>query len=632
MMKDKNQFVLASMICVILCMGAFVWSTLALIRQGGQAANAVSDIYMNAVNFQMQLHFRSIINQKLNQLEGIVMHVPPGQVTAHDDSLGQSLRSSAEQRGFTYQALYATDGHADILLGEPVRVIDEQSFLQALNTGEKSVSSGVTASGRDLLILGTSVGYPVSEGYPMRDGKICTALVVGLPLDYVSDALSLDMDESMVFSQIIRKNGDFIFRNAEVTENNYCDWLRNNGGFEGRTVDEMVAALQQSMENGSEHTMFLTVNGERHRVHCSPLSHFDWYLVTDMPHGALDDVVDRLWRQRLYTVGGAALMFMLPLLAMFFFYSRLSRKQILALEKAKAEADRASRAKSEFLSNMSHDIRTPMNAIVGMTAIATANSGNAEVVQDCLRKITLSSRHLLGLINDVLDMSKIESGKLSLNMDKVSLRDVMDGIVGIVQPQVKAKNQQFDIHIHSIIAENVYSDSVRLSQVLLNLLSNALKFTPQNGSIQIGLHQEVSPQGEDYVRTHLVVKDTGIGMSQEFQKKVFESFAREDNSQVHRIEGTGLGMAIMKYIVDEMKGTIELTSEVNKGTEFHVTLDMKKADTPDEEMRLPCWNLLIVDDDEELCRTASSSLKEIDRKSTRLNSSHTDISRMPSSA
>ena len=283
----------------------------------------------------------------------------------------------------------------------------------------------------------------------------------------------------------------------------------------------------------------------------------------------------------------------------------------MELEQARAEADRANRAKSEFLSNMSHDIRTPMNAIVGMTAIASTNAGNTVLVQDCLRKITLSSRHLLGLINDVLDMSKIESGKLSLNMDVVSLREVMEGIVGIVQPQIKAKRQQFDIHIHNILSENVYSDSVRLSQVLLNLLSNALKFTPQGGSIELGLYQEPSPLGEWFVRTHLLVRDTGMGMTPEFQKRIFESFAREDNARVHKIEGTGLGMSIMKYIVDEMKGTIELHSEVDKGTEFHVTLDMKKTNVQDEQMRLPPWNILIVDDDEELCRTAAAALTEM---------------------
>ena len=261
---------------------------------------------------------------------------------------------------------------------------------------------------------------------------------------------------------------------------------------------------------------------------------------------------------------------------------------------------------------MSHDIRTPMNAIVGMTAIAAAHlDRDPGQVKDCLRKISLSSQHLLGLINDVLDMSKIESGKLTLNMGRLSLRETMDAIVSIIQPQVKEKGQVFDIFIRDILSEDVYCDGVRLNQVLLNLLSNALKFTPEGGSIFVTLVQEPSPRGERFVRTHFRVKDTGIGMSPEFQAKIFESFAREDSARVQKIEGTGLGMAITKYIVDEMKGDIQVSSQVGEGTEFHVTLDLERVDQPESEMSLPHWEMLVVDNDEALCRSAAATLEEI---------------------
>ena len=288
-----------------------------------------------------------------------------------------------------------------------------------------------------------------------------------------------------------------------------------------------------------------------------------------------------------------------------------SRQQIHALERARKEAEHANRAKSEFLSNMSHDIRTPMNAIVGMTAIATANIGNAQQVKNCLRKITLSSKHLLGLINDVLDMSKIESGKMTLSVDQVSLREVMDSIVNIVQPQVRAKNQRFDVFIHDIITENVCCDSVRLNQILLNFLSNAIKFTPDGGSIEVAMYQLPSEKGEDYVQVHFRIKDNGIGMSPEFKEKIFESFIREDSARVQKTEGAGLGMAITKYIVTAMGGTIDVDSEPGKGSEFHVALDMERALIEEVEMILPEWNMLVVDDDETLCQTTVSSLKSI---------------------
>ena len=316
---------------------------------------------------------------------------------------------------------------------------------------------------------------------------------------------------------------------------------------------------------------------------------------------------------------GACGLLLGAVLVVFFLYFRMSRRQLAEVEQAqreaenaRQEAERANRAKSEFLSNMSHDIRTPMNAIVGMTAIAAAHlDRDPGQVKDCLRKISLSSQHLLGLINDVLDMSKIESGKLTLNMGRLSLRETMDAIVSIIQPQVKEKGQVFDIFIRDILSEDVYCDGVRLNQVLLNLLSNALKFTPEGGSIFVTLVQEPSPRGERFVRTHFRVKDTGIGMSPEFQAKIFESFAREDSARVQKIEGTGLGMAITKYIVDEMKGDIQVSSQVGEGTEFHVTLDLERVDQPESEMSLPHWEMLVVDNDEALCRSAAATLEEI---------------------
>src|SRR5699024_9617416 len=197
-------------------------------------------------------------------------------------------------------------------------------------------------------------------------------------------------------------------------------------------------------------------------------------------------------RRTVVTLGGCALL-LAALGIAFFGYWKLSGRQMRALRQAQAEAQRANQAKSEFLSNMSHDIRTPLNAIVGMTGIAAANLDDPDRVQDCLRKIHLSSRHLLGLINDVLDMSKIESGRLTLNIAPVSLRETMEALVSIVQPRVKAKRQNFDVVIRDITAERVLCDDVRLNQVLLNLLSNAVKFTPEAGRITVTLYQQPSP-------------------------------------------------------------------------------------------------------------------------------------------
>lgn len=259
---------------------------------------------------------------------------------------------------------------------------------------------------------------------------------------------------------------------------------------------------------------------------------------------------------------------------------------------------------------MSHDIRTPMNAVVGMTDIALANLTDVARTEDCLKKIKLSSKHLLGLINDILDMSKIESGKLTLTMGQVSLWETMADLVNIMQPQIKAKQQLFDIFVSDVEAENVLCDSMRLNQILLNLLSNAVKFTPVGGEIDIFVNQENSPRGAEFVRTHLLVKDTGIGMSEAFKARIFESFSREDNERVYQTMGTGLGMAITKYLVDLMGGTIEVESTQGVGTEFHIVLDFKRV--PDAgEMKLPAWNVLVVDDNKDLLQSAVSILESL---------------------
>ena len=369
--------------------------------------------------------------------------------------------------------------------------------------------------------------------------------------------------------------------------------------------------MEESVANRTSYSLEAAVNEEHRHVYVAPLPYTDWSLVCVMPYGLLDEALNDMGQHNITVSMGSCMVILIGMLFIFGMYLRLSRRQMKELAAAREEAEEANKAKSEFLSNMSHDIRTPMNAIIGMTAIATSNMDNRDKVMECLRKITLSSKHLLGLINDVLDMSKIESGKLTLNYDLLSLRDTMETIVNIIQPQIKSRKQSFDIFIKKIQNETIYADSVRLNQVLLNLLSNALKFTPEGGNIAVTVSQEDSPKGEKYVRTHFWVKDTGIGMTKEFQEKLFESFAREDNARVRKVEGTGLGMAITKYIVDSSGGSIEVKSEPDQGTEFHITFDFERSESQIEEMILPSWEMLVVDDDEELCHSAVDSLDEI---------------------
>ena len=293
---------------------------------------------------------------------------------------------------------------------------------------------------------------------------------------------------------------------------------------------------------------------------------------------------------------------------------RTADKQVnQALSDAVAAAETANRAKSTFLSNMSHDIRTPMNAIIGFTTLAISNINDTERVKDYLGKTLASSNHLLSLINDVLDMSRIESGKIHLEEVEVNLSDVLHDLKTIVSGQIYAKQLELYMDVMDVTDEDVYCDKTRLNQILLNLLSNAIKFTPAGGTVSVRVRQlagKVRGCGQYEFR----IKDNGIGMSQEFAKKIFEPFERERTSTVSRIQGTGLGMAITKNIVDMMGGTIEVQTAQGKGTEFTVCVPMRAQteQRPVEKItELEGLKALVVDDDFNTCDSVTKMLVKV---------------------
>lgn len=449
--------------------------------------------------------------------------------------------------------------------------------------------------------------------YPMQDGSMSTGLVAAVPLEYIIDFLSLENEEQLIYYHIIRPDGSFVIQNDNTELWYFFEQLQKqlNATANELSVENSIKEFGAALKNHDEYSTTFEVNGETLQIYGNPLPCSEWYLVSVMPYSILNKNVDALENLRIFMVGLACASILIFLSLIFIRYFFITRSQVYELEKARQIALEASTAKSKFLANMSHDIRTPMNAIVGMTAIATAHIDDQKQVQNCLRKITLSSKHLLGLINDVLDMSKIESGKLTLTTDQISLKEVVEGIVNIMQPQIKAKRQTFNIHVENILTENVWCDGVRLNQVLLNLLSNSTKYTPEGGSIQLSLSEEKSPKGENYIRIHIKVKDNGIGMSPDFLKRIYEPYSRADGVRVSKTQGTGLGMAITKYIVEAMEGSLNITSELDKGTEVSLTFDFENAVALEMDMVLPSWNMLVVDDDELLCRTAIDTLKTI---------------------
>lgn len=277
------------------------------------------------------------------------------------------------------------------------------------------------------------------------------------------------------------------------------------------------------------------------------------------------------------------------------------------LEKAVKEADAANKAKSDFLANMSHDIRTPMNAIVGITNLMEREESTSDKLHTYIQKVQLSSRHLLSLINDILDMSKIESSEVALNQEAISLAEQIGQVDSIIRSQTNERGQTLNIRVHTVAHEYLIGDSVRLRQILINLLSNAVKYTPYGGTIDFDI-AEVPCSLAEHASFHISVRDNGYGMAPEFVEHIFEPFTREESSMTNKVQGTGLGMAITKSIVDLMEGTINVQSEPDKGTCFNVELTF--LIDRDIEIETIAQGILLISDEDVLIRNMEASIQE----------------------
>lgn len=649
--RSVRGLVTELLVMLVLCMGVFSAVTLYALSRSDETIDGVSGAFMEQMSAQLRLNFSSELSLYRSELESARLAVAAANIESGSDARTVFAEQAASY-SFSYAALYSTSGTADVLMGPAVELDDQGAFTAKVLAGEDAVTSGTAEDGTELLVF----AVPVERR--MLWGETSAMLAVGVPLADVVDALSLDVSTTQVYTHIVRADGSFVLNSGSTDATSYLQLLRDNEGLEGVCYDITADELARTFDEGGSAFYVANVNGERYASYLAPLDGTDWLIVSVLPYSVLHDPIDSLvWGLVAAALVGCVVIAG-ALAFVFVRYLRLARSQMLELDAARRaaddarrtadaareQADAANRAKSEFLSNMSHDIRTPMNAIVGMTAIARAHADNPATVSDSLKKIELSAKHLLGLINDVLDMSKIESGRLALNVAPVSLPDIVENIVGIMQPQVHAKRQDFDVVVRGIRCEDVLADATRLNQVLLNLLSNAHKFTPVGGRISLIVEQlddgvgAAAPVGDaagtagtagapangvaagataagaapapGRVRTRFTVRDTGIGMSPAFKEKIFDSFEREDTARVRKIEGTGLGMAITKRIVDEMGGDIAVESEQGVGTTFTVTVDLECAGAQ-EPMALPAWSLLVVDDDRDLCESAAATLEDL---------------------
>lgn len=469
-----------------------------------------------------------------------------------------------------------------------------------VNTGQKEILTDVYVDGVDQIVYLISI-EPIKIG-----NTVIRAIGLSYDKEDMFRVLDLQAYGQKANLYVINEDGTIIFRNSKV---NGAVGYNLRKELEQYTFIKGKQKITQPLSQLSGEEIMIFDNGAEKKYICFVKTGMEHcYLAITVPVNIVSGGVQRMsaFAGILSAVQGI-LLFIIGVNTLFVFLSNI----LCAKERERAGAEAASRAKSEFLSNMSHDIRTPLNAVIGMTAIAKNHADNPAKVLECLTKITHSGRQLLGLINDILDMSKIESGKMSLNKDTMSMPDVIENIAAIISSQAKQQQLDFRVCVKEVRHEKIQCDAVRFSQIFLNILSNAVKFTPKGGTVTFLIQEQPSDKGNKHARYELVVEDTGIGMEPGFVDTIFETFTRARDSKVDKIEGSGLGMAITKCIVDMMEGQIQVESEAGHGTRFTVTLEFPVDEEAEQLTSLQGLTALVVDNDIELCLGAAAALEAL---------------------
>lgn len=434
--------------------------------------------------------------------------------------------------------------------------------------------------------IGDELLYYVELEESMESASEIAGIFMTPAFDELEYLLALNVYTEESYATVIDKEGNILlkphYEYSMMITDNYLDSLAQSD-LKGPKPDTQLRNDMAACASGS---LIFSWMGKRNYLVYMPVGNSSWYLLVTVPANVLETTT-RSFRNFIIAAVLVTVVLLLCFCTIYFTGRQRiideKNKEILAkeqiskkkLEAALDEAKRANQAKSVFLSNMSHDIRTPMNAIIGMTGIALAHIDKKEKVRDCLEKISSSSAHLLSLINDVLDMSRIESGRLTLNSESFNLKELLDTLSGIIQPQIASGNFDFTVDMEEVKHEDLIGDPLRFKQMFLNIVGNSVKFTDPGGRIRVKV-QEIPSGSDDTVRFRFIFSDTGIGMSPEFLQRLFQPFERSDAPRASHMEGTGLGMAITKNITEMMNGNIRVESREGEGTTFYIELPFKK--------------------------------------------------------
>ena len=533
------------------------------------------------------------------------------------DAAIQNLSESLDLIECTIEAILRSEVEFQTLIAQKIaQTEDPEAYIQAYEKNQtmsrislilSGKTSGVSNTGEqftaedlDFSAGGTIMGLPVSQSYInhmgtwsytvkcpiMRNGQEIGTLYA----EYIYDAIDKSLPEGFYNQQatlyIMDTESERFVLKPEGMGMRSAGHLNLTDFYRANSIQDpnIHAEVEECLENGQDILFYHDIRGVKALNYMWAVNDGTIFLAGYVPLEA----IQREGRIVTYNIIAVVASMLVAFLLCIYLYYRNWRQQDKLREEQELErkihsqqlsealraAQIASESKTTFLSNMSHDIRTPMNAVLGFTTLLARDADNPAKVREYTKKITSSGQHLLSLINDILDVSKIESGKVVLNLEKFSLNDVVASVDAIIQPMAKAKGQSFHLEVNGVRHEYLLGDETRINQILINLLSNAVKYTPEEGHIWfriIGLKQRSS----QYERIRIEVEDDGYGMTPEYLETIFDAFTRAENSTTNKVQGTGLGMAITKSIVELMGGTIEVRSEVNQGSLFLVELELR---------------------------------------------------------